>query len=265
MNTFRKPSILIAFTILFWTLLSQSTTAQTPRFRTPPNNSPLRLNPVNTDEVIQFFRTLKPTELPTWLNSNLSATTRPDSSNDTFARATWLAQLHIVQDEPTCNQLKERAAPILKMFGRYNTVRFFLYYDNYPNLQTIAGSYLGVSTDLLRLLKGDTPDNAQFIGLVAHELAREIQRQAFITAWKNEDLPTLRAFELFYDAIATAALHHLRLPSQQYALILQRMISATSLNSTDRTRHPDLRQRQTVIQTIALIQSPNSEITPTLN
>lgn len=264
MNTFRKPSTLIAFTILFCTLLSQSTTAQTPRFRTPPSNSPLRLNPVNTDEVIQFFRTLKPTELPAWLHSNLSATTPPDSSNDTFARATWLAQLHIVQDEPTCDRLKERAAPILKMFGRYNTVRFFLYYDNYPNLQTIAGSYLGVSTGLLRLLKGDT-DNAQFIGLVAHELAREIQRQGFITAWKNEDLPTLRAFELFYDAVATAALNHLRLPSQQYALILQRMISATPLNSTDRTKHPDLRQRQSVIQTIALVQSPTSEITPALN
>jgi hypothetical protein len=75
----------------------------------------------------------------------------------------------------------------------------------------------------------------------------------------------VRAFELFYDAVATAALHHLHLPSQQYALILQRMIAHTTLNSTDRTKHPDLEQRQSVIRTIALTQSPTTEIRPTLN
>jgi len=261
---FRPPSTLIAFTILFCTLIASSTKAQTPRFRIPHSNPPVTLNPANTDEVIQLFRTLKPTELPAWLHSSLSATP-PQNANDTFARATWLAQLHIVQDEPTCDRLKEQAAPVLKLFGRYNTVRFFVYYDNYPNLQTIAGSYLGISTGLLRLLKRDTPDNAQLIGLVAHELARGIQQERFITAWKNEDFQSLKAFELFYDAVATAALNHLHLPSQQYALILQRMIALTSLNSTDRTRHPGLDRRQSLIRVIGLTHSTIAELTATFN
>ena len=258
MNTFnfRTTSTLIAFTILFCTLLSSSTKAQT------ANNPPLTLNPADTDEVIRLFTTLKSSELPTWLHSHLSEPIPSQSNKDSFARATWLAQLNIVQDEPTCDRLKEQAAPILKLFGRYNTVRFFLYYDSYPNLQTIAGSYLGVSTGLLHLLKRDSPNNAQFIGLVAHELARGIQKEGFLTAWKNEDFQALRAFELFYDAVATATLIHLHLPSQQYALILQRMIAQTNANST---KHPDLQQRQSVIRKIALTQPPTIEINTKLH
>src|SRR5919106_5501144 len=93
--------------------------------------------------------------------------------------------------------------------GENTRFKFFIYLDNYPNMQTIAGSYLGVSTGLLQLLKRDTPDNAQLNGLVAHELARDIQKEGFITAWKNEDLQTLKSYELFYDAVATATMNHL--------------------------------------------------------
>lgn len=114
--TFRTPSTLIAFTILFCTLLSSSTKAQTARLRIPPNNPPLTLNPTDTDEVIRLFTTLKSSELPKWLHSNLSEPIPSQSNRDSFARATWLAQLHIVQDEPTCDRLKEQAAPILKLF-----------------------------------------------------------------------------------------------------------------------------------------------------
>jgi|GEM_PF-2217932 hypothetical protein len=259
-------SILIAITIVFGTLLSSSTSAQTqpPRtLRTNPQSVPF--NPANTQEVIQLFRSLKTTDLPAWLHSTLSSAKAQQSDNDAFARATWLSQLHIVQDQTTCARLKQQTASVLKLFGRHETVQFFIYLDNYPNLQTIAGSYLGFSTGLIHLLKRDTPDNAQLNGLVAHELARGIQRERFIEAWKNEDVRTIRAFELFYDAVATAALNHLRLSSQQYALILQRMIATSTVNSTDRTRHPDLEQRQSLIRTIALAQSPITPITTTVN
>jgi hypothetical protein len=122
------------------------------------------------------------------------------------------------------------------------------------------GSYLGVSTGLIQLLKRDTPDNAQLNGLVAHELARSIQKEGFITAWKNEDFHALKAYELFYDAVATATMNHLRMPAQQYALILERMIAHSRGHNTDRTRHPGLEQRQSLIRTIGLPQSPISEI-----
>ena len=246
-------------TILFCALLPASAKAQT------TNVHSVALNPANTQDVIHLFTTFQTTDLPSWLHSTLAATMPPKSDSDTFARATWLSQLHIVQDETTCARLTEQTASVLKLFGADKTVRFFIYYDDYPNMQTIAGSFLGLSTGLVRLLKRDTADNAQLIGLVAHELARRIQQERFITAWKNEDLKTLRAFELFYDAVATATLNHLRLPSQQYALILQRMIAHATLNNTDRTRHPDLEQRQSVIRTIALSQSSVTEIRPSLN
>jgi hypothetical protein len=70
-----------------------------------------------------------------------------------------------------------------------------------------------------------------------------------LAAWKNEDLKTLTAFELFYDAVATAAMNHLRLPVQKYALVLQQMIAYIRGNGTDRKRHPDLEQRQSLIRT----------------
>lgn len=39
--------------------------------RGPHSNQSLALNPTNTDEVIQLFRTLKSTTLLDWLHSNL--------------------------------------------------------------------------------------------------------------------------------------------------------------------------------------------------
>ena len=143
--------------------------------------------------------------------------------------------------------------------GREHTLQFFIYLDTYPNIQTLAGSHLGVSTGLLELLKRDTPDNAEFNGLVAHELARDIQKEGFLTAWKNEDLQTLKAYELFYDAVATATMNHLRMPSQQYALVLQRMIAYTRGHNTDHTRHPDLETRQSLIRAIGIPFAYNSD------
>jgi hypothetical protein len=52
------------------------------------------------------------------------------------------------------------------------------------------------------------PDNAQLNGLVARELARGIQQERFIAAWKNEDFHTIKAFELFYDAVEFILLNY---------------------------------------------------------
>lgn len=253
-----RLATLITITIAVATLLPPSATAQNTLPTKTTQSAPV--DPANTKQVIQLFSNLKAPDLPTWLRSSLSSTTRQQSNDDDFARATWLSQLHIVQDQAACARLHHQATPILKLFGRQDTVRFFIYLDKHPNLQTIAGSYLGVSTGLMELLKHDTPDSVQLNGLVAHELARAIQQETFIAAWRNEDFQTIRAFELFYDAVATAALTHLHLATQQYALILQRMIRHNTGNNTDRQRHPDLKQRQTVIRTITLAQSSNTHV-----
>ena len=252
-----------AITLTLSALLPLSTKAQKKPHRTSPiaATQSATFDPTNTQQVIEYFAKLRDSNLPAWLGSMLSSTTPHLPNDNSFARATWLAQLHIVQDRATCERLQHQAAPVLKLFGREKTVQFFIYLDNYPNMQTIAASYLGVSTGLIQLLKRDTSDSAQFNALVAHELARAIHKEGFITAWKNEDFHTLKAYELFYDAVATATMNHLRLPSQQYALILERMIAHSRGRSTDRTRHPDLEQRQFLIQTIGLFHSPITQIT----
>jgi len=257
--------ITFAITIVLSALLPTKAQDKPHRSSLIATTQSISLNPANTQQVIEYFAKLKDSDLQPWLSSTLSSSTTNDQSTDrSFAHATWLAQLHIVQDQATCDRLQHQAAPVLKLFGRENTVRFFIYFDNYPNIQTIAGSYLGVSTGLIELLKRDTSDNAQLKGLVAHELARDIQKQGFITAWNNEDFQTLKAYELFYDAVATASMNHLRLPSQQYALILERMITHSRGRSTDRTRHPDLEQRQFLIKTIGFVHSPITQITTLL-
>ncbi len=242
---------LFAIAVVLTAFIPSSTKAQNKPDRRPPITATqsTAFNPTDTQQVIEHFAKLGGSDFPTWLRSILSSTIR-QQPNDSFARATWLAQLHIVQDQTTCDRLQQQAGPVIKLFGRENTVHFFIYLDNYPNIQTIAGSYLGVSTGLIQLLKRDTPDNAQLNGLVAHELARDIQKEGFITAWNNEDLQTLKAYELFYDAVATATMNHLRMPSQHYALILERMIAYTRGHNTDRTRHPDLEKRQSLIRAI---------------
>jgi hypothetical protein len=259
MHTIYRFLTLFTLTIVLSTLLTLSTKAQNkPHPITTTQSTPL--NPTNTQQVIEYFANLKDSDLAARLRSTLSSTSHPVLTDHGFARATWLAQLHIVQDPTTCARLQQQAAPVLKLFGRENIVQFFIYLDNYPNMQTIAGSYLGVSTGLIQLLKRDTRDNAQLNGLVAHELARSIQKEGFITAWENEDFHALKAYELFYDAVATAAMNHLRMSAQQYALILERMIAHSRGHNTDRTRHPGLEQRQSLIRTIGLPQSPISEI-----
>lgn len=253
MQTIYRFLALVAITVLLSTLLPLSTNAQNMPHRKSPitTTQSAQFNPTDTQQLIEHFAKLRDSDFPTWLRSTLSSTTHHQPTDNSFARATWLAQLHIVQDQTTCQRLQQQAAPVITLFGREHTVQFFIYLDNYPNMQTIAGSYLGVSTGLIQLLKRDTPDNAQLNGLVAHELARDIQKEGFITAWKNEDLQTLRAYELFYDAVATASMNHLRMPSQQYAVILDRMIAPSRGHNTARTRHPALEQRQSLIRTIS--------------
>jgi hypothetical protein len=251
---------LIAMTLV---LSALSTKAQNKPYRkspiTPTQSTPF--NPTDTQHVIEHFARMRDSDFATWLRSTLSSTTAHQLNGNGFARATWLAQLNIVQDQAMCDRLQQQAAPVIRLFGREHTLQFFIYLDTYPNMQTIAGSYLGVSTGLLQLLKRDTPDNAQLNGLVAHELAREIQKEGFITAWKNEDIQTLKRYELFYDAVATATMNHLRMPSQRYALILELMIGYTRGHTTDRTRHPDLEKRQWVIRAIGIPSLPITQLT----
>lgn len=224
---------------------------------TPSTNVTETFDPTNPNGTIQQLITLTPVQFDTWLTSVLPTPPSPTVRDEAFPRATWLAQLPIVDDLKTCNRLQQQTLPLLRLFHREHSVRFFIYRDNFPNVQTVAFSNIGISTGLLDLLQRDTT-GAQLNGLVAHELARDIVKDRFIKAWKYEDFQTIRQLELFHDVIAAFALHRLRLPSQQYAFILKQMSAHNTMrndyaaDNLERKRHPSLNDRELVINSVAL-------------
>jgi hypothetical protein len=230
---------------------------QTSLVTTASTNVTKTFDPTNPNVLIQQLIALTPLQFDTWLTSVLPTPVSPTLRDEAFPRATWLAQLQIVDDFKTCNRLQQQTLPLLRLFHREHSVRFFIYRDNYPNVQTVSFSYIGISTGLLDLLQRDTT-GAQLNGLVAHELARDIVKDRFIKAWKHEDFQTIRQLELFHDVIAAIALHRLQLPSQQYAFILKQMSAHNTMrndyaaDSLERKRHPSLNDRQLVINTVAL-------------
>jgi len=224
--------ISVCLTALFLSALSLNAQTEHPQqslVTNSPTNVSETLDPTNANLTIQLIA-LTPVQFDSWLTSVLPTPVSPTVRDEAFPRATWLAQLQIVDDFETCNRLQQQTLPLLRLFHREHAVRFFIYRDNYPNLQTVAFSYIGISTGLLHLLERDTT-GAQLNGLVAHELARELVKQRFIQAWKHEDFQTIRQLELFHDLIAVIALHRLQLPSQQYAFILKHMSAHNTMRN----------------------------------
>jgi hypothetical protein len=216
---------------------------------------PLLADPTNTQDVIRVFASLTSSEFRTWLNAELPPP--PPIDELAFARAAQQAQINIVSDPDTCTRLQQQAQPILKLFKRDQNVRFVVYYDSYPQLQTLAHNNLAVSTGLLQILKSDV----QLNGLIAHELARDIRMTVYHSAWADHDLQRLRQMELFYDAVATLALQATNFSPEDYAAFLQRIIkynfaTSSSNNTHQYNRHPTLQDRQRVIRQIDLKQSP---------
>lgn len=256
------PILTLALLMSFHTTYATSDGSKQPEKRTRLIPQPQIADPTNTQEVIRIFGSLPLDNFRTWLTAELPLPAPIDQI--AFARAAQRAQINIVSDPTTCKRLRQQVLPVLILFGRENHIRFVVYYDSYPQLQTLALNYLAISTGLLQLLKTD----AQLNGLVAHELARAIHRSVFQSAWANDDQNTLRNMELFYDAVTTLALKAINLSPEDYAVFLQRMINynvatRSSNNTLHYNRHPTLQERQRVIRQIDLQQSPVTHITIT--
>ena len=252
----------LAVLVCFPTAYASYTRSKQPEKQTQATVQPLLADPTNTQEVIRIFGSLPFDNFRTWLTAELPLPTPIDEI--AFARAAQRAQINLVTDPETCARLQQQALPMLKLFNRENHVRFVVYYDSYPQLQTLALNYLAISTGLLQILKSDS----QLNGLIAHELARAINPSIFQSAWANGDLNTLRQMELFYDAVATLALKTINSSPEDYAVFLQRMISysvatSSSNNTLKYNRHPTLQDRQRVIRQIDLQHSPVTQITIT--
>lgn len=256
-----RPSLvlIVVFIVSLQTAHASDSSSKQPQKQTRTTTQLLLSDPTNTQEVIRIFGSLPSDNFRTWLTAELPLPAPIDEI--AFARAAQRAQINIVTDPTTCERLQQQALPILKLFHRENHIRFVVYYDSYPQLQTLALNHLAVSTGLLQILKTD----AQLNGLIAHELAREIKRNVFQSAWAEHDLTTLRQMELFYDAVATLALKAIDVSAEEYAVFLQRMINynvatSSSNNILHYNRHPTLQDRQRVIRQIDVKQSPVTHI-----
>lgn len=252
--------LILAVLVSFHTAYATDTRSAQPEKRATPQ--PLLADPTNTQEVIRIFGSLPLDNFRSWLTAELPVPAPIDEI--AFARAAQQAQINIVSDPKTCERLQRQSLPILKLFNRENNVRFVVYYDSYPQLQTLALNHLAISTGLLQILKSD----AQLNGLIAHELARPIKRSIFQSAWADDDVTTLRKMELFYDSVATLALKTINSSPEDYAVFLQRMINynvatSSSNNTLKYNRHPVLQDRQRVIRQIDLQHSPVTQITIT--
>jgi hypothetical protein len=258
------PSVVLILALL---VTSNNSYAKGPRNRPPQSQTrataqPLLPDPTNTQEMVRTFGSLSPEKFKMWLDAELPPP--PPIDEVAFARAAQRAQINIVTDVTACERLQQQALPVLKLFNLENHIRFVVYYDSYPQLQTLALNHIAVSTGLLHILKTET----QLNGLVAHELARQLRRSIFQSAWSDHDLTKLRQMELFYDAVAALALKALNFSPEDYAVFLQRMINynlatSSSNNDLESSRHPTLRDRQFVIREIDLQQSPVTRITIT--
>src|SRR5689334_1748577 len=109
-----------------------------------PTNVSETLDPTNANVTIQLIA-LTPVQFDSWLTSVLPTPVSPTVRDEAFPRATWLAQLQIVDDFETCSRLQQQTLPLLRLFHREHAVRFFIYRDIYPNVQTVAFSYIGIS------------------------------------------------------------------------------------------------------------------------
>ena len=262
-NSLRPFLILIlALLVSFHTAYATDLRSKQPEKQTRATAQALLSDPTNTEEVIRIFGSLPLDKFRTWLTAELPPPAPIDEI--AFARAAQRAQINIVSDPKTCERLQQQALPILKLFNRENHIRFVVYYDSYPQLQTLALNYLAISTGLLQILKSD----AQLNGLIAHELARAIKPGIFQSAYADNDVNTLRQMELFYDAVATLALKTINSSPEDYAVFLQRMINynvatSSSNNTLKYNRHPTLQHRQRLIRQIDLQHSPVTRITIT--
>ena len=259
-----RPLLILTLTVLvcFPTAYAGYRRSKQPEKQKRATVQALLADPTNTQEVIRIFGSLPFDNFRTWLTAELPLPTPIDEI--AFARAAQRAQINLVTDPETCERLQQQALPILTLFNRENHVRFVVYYDSYPQLQTLALNHLAISTGLLQILKSD----AQLNGLIAHELARPIKRSIFQSAWADDDVTTLRKMELFYDSVATLALKTINSSPEDYAVFLQRMINynvatSSSNNTLKYNRHPVLQDRQRVIRQIDLQHSPVTQITIT--
>jgi len=259
-----RPFLILTLALLvsFHTAYATNLRSKQPEKQTRATAQALLSNPTNTEEVIRIFGSLPLDNFRTWLTAELPLPAPIDEIM--FARAAQRAQINIVTDPETCERLQQQALPILRLFNRENHIRFVVYYDSYPQLQTLALNYLAISTGLLQILKSD----AQLNGLIAHKLATATKPGIFQSAWIDDDVNTLRRMELFYDAVATLALKTINSSPEDYAVFLQPMINynvatSSSNNTLKYNRHPTLQDRQRVIRQIDLQHSPVTQITIT--
>src|SRR5262245_48487770 len=125
-------------TLLLSPLSNNAQTAhrQKPLVTTPSTNVTTTFDPTNPNVIIRQLIALTPLQFDTWLTTVLPTPVSATVRDEAFPRATWLAQLQIVDDFKTSNRLQQQTLPLLRLFHREHSTRFFIYRDNYPNVQT---------------------------------------------------------------------------------------------------------------------------------
>lgn len=192
---------------------------------------------------VQAYGTLSDEEFSNWIAS-VQYPNMPSSDQ----QRQWTAQFvrnvsrDVVEDGDTIYRLSERSAPVLRLFHREGKLRFIVFNEPSPFVNSVSGTCIGFSTGALALVKTDD----ELYALVAHELAHEYTDVEYHKAFATQNWQRTRALELNCDAIAARVLLALGRDPHAMATIIFKALtySAEMARLNDGTTdHPNLATR----------------------
>src|SRR2546421_6230832 len=223
-----KLSAIIACALIALALTATSVPAQTRARRATSESlpskagAPIQVSQADLEDVkalVAAFGTMSNEEFRAWLAGVQPEAPTAAETDESFAAITQdirRANLPIVENGNALYHLTERARPILKFFRR-EQVHFIVVATSEPLIQSSPGMCVTISTGMLRLV---ADDDAKLCGLVAHELAHEINWRETLRAQRARNFPLSRRFELQCDAVAAYALFLNHLPPRALGQVL---------------------------------------------
>lgn len=164
------------------------------------------------------------------------------------SRRQWISsylqqsKLSVVKNGDTLFRISERARPALQLFRREGIITFIVFVCAEPYIESRSGTCISMTSGLLKLIEND----AQLNALISHELAHEMNDEAYARAARERDLKRMRSYELSCDAVAALALKAKGMEPRELGRILFKTISwdeSTMTANDGRSKHPSLASR----------------------
>lgn len=235
--------ILLSVFLLIFGITGESLAQQSGRRTLPSNSISVQRVDPEVIEIARTFGSLSREEFLNWLATVEHHKVRPEAErNQSISSYLKDSQLPVLNDGDKFYNLSARTSPALKLFHREGVVKFIVFVEAEPLIESLTGTSIFVTTGLLRMIESDD----QFNALVLHELAHELSDEEHREATKANNLPALRRMEMTCDAISALSLKALGMNPGALGRILYKMISwspETMRSNNGSRNHPSLGSR----------------------